>query len=460
MKKELVVLSTTAILGYGFPVSSFEEGMKYHPDVIAADAGSTDPGPYYLGAGYSFTDRSAVKRDLSIMIEAGVKNKIPVIIGTAGGSGAAPHVAEVVEIVKEISAEKNLSFKAAVIHSDIDKNLVSKKNAEGKVLPLYPAPVLTQQDIDDSKRIVAQMGVEPYIAALDAGADVIIAGRSYDPAVFSAVPVWKGYDMGLATHMGKILECACIACTPGSGSDCMLGMLGEDYFKVKPLNKIRKATTLSVAAHTLYEKTNPYVLPGPGGYLDLSETKFEQVDENTVKVSGSKFVKSEKYTIKLEGVKCTGYRTVSIAGARDPIFISKIDEIIAGVRERVADNFKSANYKYQLEFKIYGINGVMGALEPVKNPHPHELGIVIDCVAPTQEIANTICGFTRSTMLHYGYSDRKATAGNLAFPYSPSDFKVGPVYEFSVYHVMEVEDPCSEFPRTMMYFDNGTTKEM
>lgn len=460
MKKELVVLSTTAILGYGFPLSSFEEGMKYYPDVIAADAGSTDPGPYYLGAGYSFTDRSAVKRDLSVMIEAGVNHKIPVIIGTAGGSGAAPHVAEVVEIVKEISAEKNLSFKAAVIHSDIDKNLVSKKNAEGKVLPLYPAPVLTQQDIDDSKRIVAQMGVEPYIAALDAGADVIIAGRSYDPAVFSAVPVWKGYDMGLATHMGKILECACIACTPGSGSDCMLGILGEDYFKVRPLNKIRKATTLSVAAHTLYEKTNPYILPGPGGYLDLSQTKFEQVDENTVKVTGSRFVKSDKYTIKLEGVKCTGYRTVSIAGARDPIFISKIDEIIAGVRERVADNFKSANYKYELEFKIYGINGVMGALEPVKNPHPHELGIVIDCVAPTQEIANTICGFTRSTMLHYGYTDRKATAGNLAFPYSPSDFKVGPVYEFSVYHVMEVDDPCSEFPRTMMYFDNGTTKEM
>ncbi len=460
MKKELVVLSTTAILGYGFPLSSFEEGMKYYPDVIAADAGSTDPGPYYLGAGYSFTDRSAVKRDLSVMIEAGVNHKIPVIIGTAGGSGAAPHVAEVVEIVKEISAEKNLSFKAAVIHSDIDKNLVSKKNAEGKVLPLYPAPVLTQQDIDDSKRIVAQMGVEPYIAALDAGAEVIIAGRSYDPAVFSAVPVWKGYDMGLATHMGKILECACIACTPGSGSDCMLGILGEDYFKVRPLNKIRKATTLSVAAHTLYEKTNPYILPGPGGYLDLSQTKFEQVDENTVKVTGSRFVKSDKYTIKLEGVKCTGYRTVSIAGARDPIFISKIDEIIAGVRERVADNFKSANYKYELEFKIYGINGVMGELEPVKNPHPHELGIVIDCVAPTQEIANTICGFTRSTMLHYGYSDRKATAGNLAFPYSPSDFKVGPVYEFSVYHVMEVDDPCSEFPRTMIYFDKGTTKEM
>ncbi|MEG1710976.1 MAG: acyclic terpene utilization AtuA family protein, partial [Clostridia bacterium] len=350
-------------------------------------------------------------------------------------------------------------YKTAIIEAEINKDTVTKYNNEGKVKPLYPAPVLTQSEIDSSVRVVAQMGVEPYIKALSNGAEVILAGRSYDPALFSALPVWKGYDMGLATHMGKILECACIACTPGSGSDCMIGFLGEDYFRVMPLSTKRKATTLSVAAHTLYEKTNPYVLPGPGGYLDLRETKFEQYSDNCVKVSGSKFVKSEKYTIKLEGVKCTGYRTVSIAGARDPIFIRKIDEILEGVRERVTDNFKSANYEYQLEFKIYGINGVMGALEPVKNPHPHELGIVIDCVAPTQEIANTICGFTRSTMLHYGYSERKATAGNLAFPYSPSDFKVGAVYEFSMYHVMEVEDPCSEFPQKMVIIDNGEVKE-
>ena len=47
-EKMLKVLSPTAILGYGFPESSFEEGMRRKPDVIAVDAGSTDPGPYYL----------------------------------------------------------------------------------------------------------------------------------------------------------------------------------------------------------------------------------------------------------------------------------------------------------------------------------------------------------------------------------------------------------------------------
>ena len=88
--KEFRVLSPSAILGYGFPKESFEEGMKRHPDVIACDAGSSDPGPYYLGAGISFTDVAAVKRDLSIMIPAAIKAGIPVIVGTSGGSGATP----------------------------------------------------------------------------------------------------------------------------------------------------------------------------------------------------------------------------------------------------------------------------------------------------------------------------------------------------------------------------------
>ena len=44
--EEIRILSTTAILGYGFPMESFVEGMKRKPHVIAVDAGSTDPGPW------------------------------------------------------------------------------------------------------------------------------------------------------------------------------------------------------------------------------------------------------------------------------------------------------------------------------------------------------------------------------------------------------------------------------
>jgi hypothetical protein len=448
---ELRVLSPTAILGYGFPVESFEEGMSREPHVIAVDAGSTDPGPYYLGAGESFTDRNAVKRDLDIMITAALKAGIPVVVGTAGGCGGEPHLRWNINIIRELAFERGLSFNMAVIHAEISKELVLQRLEQGRVVPLHPAPALTKEALDGTVRIVGQMGVEPFIKALEPDIQVVIAGRAYDPAVFAALAVQRGFDRGLAIHMGKILECACIAATPGSGSDCMLGTLRSDHFVVEALNPKRKCTTLSVAAHTLYEKTNPYLLPGPGGVLDLTETGFEQVGDGIVKVFGSKFVPSEKYMIKLEGVRKAGFRTVSIAGARDPVFIRRTEEILEGVRARVRDNFKDQGLEYRLDFRIYGRDGVMGSLEPEKAPLSHELGIIIEAVADTQAAANTICSFARSTMLHYGYEGRISTAGNLAFPFSPSDFKAGEVFVFSLYHLMEAESPEELFEIERMH---------
>lgn len=447
--KSCKILSTTAILGYGFPMASFEEGMRQKPDCIAVDAGSTDPGPYYLGAGVSFTDYFAVKRDLGIMIKAGIEHKIPVLVGSAGGSGAKPHLDWTLKIVHEIAKENNLHFKLAIIEADFDKDTLVKAFDEGKIKPLHPAPECTKEDILESTYIVGQMGVEPFLKALKDGADVIIAGRAYDPTAFAALPILRGFDQGLALHCGKILECAAIASTPGSGSDCMMGTITEDSFILQTLNPARKCTTLSVSAHTLYEKTNPYILPGPGGTIDLHDCVFTQLDENRVEVKGSRYIPSDPYTIKLEGAKCVGYRAVSIAGVRDPIFIQKVDQVIEGVTQRVKDNFRDLE-NYHLNFKIYGKNGVMGDLEPIKEITSHELCIVIDAVAPTQDVANTVCSFARSTMLHYGYEGRIATAGNLAFPYSPSDFKVGAVYNFSLYHLIEVSDPVGQFRQTMV----------
>ena len=445
--KQLRVLSPTAILGYGFPMSSFEEGMKRKPHVIAVDAGSTDPGPYYLGAGKSFTDRNSVKRDLEIMIPAALEAGIPVIIGTAGGSGGHPHVDLTMDIIREIAQQRGLSFKVAVINSEFDKDFVKENLSNGNISPLFPAKELSEDDVENSVRIVAQMGEEPFIEALNNGAQVILAGRSYDPSVFASLAVKEGFDKGLAIHMGKILECAAIAALPGSGSDSMFGYLNEDNFVLEPLSPNRKCTTLSIAAHTLYEKSNPYILPGPGGAINLHNTKFEQIEDNMVRVSGSKFVPTDEYFGKLEGVRRVGYRTISCAGVADPIMISKIDEITKSVKERVEDNFASYGIKdFFLDFKIYGKNGVMGMFDDKGATAGNELMIIIEAVADTQEQADTICGFARSTMLHFGYEGRIATAGNLAFPFSPSDAKMGEVYEFNVYHLMKVDDPTTLFP--------------
>ena len=142
--KEFKILSPTAILGYGFPQKSFMEGMKRKPDVIAIDAGSTDPGPYYLGSGKSFTNRDAVKRDLNIIMENSIKNHIPLIIGTAGGSGGEIHLNWCKEIIYEIAKEKNLQFKLAIIHSQLPKEIIKKALKENKISPLGPVPPFTE----------------------------------------------------------------------------------------------------------------------------------------------------------------------------------------------------------------------------------------------------------------------------------------------------------------------------
>lgn len=463
---ELRILSPTAILGYGFPMESFVEGMKRAPHVIAVDAGSTDPGPYYLGAGKSFTDNNSVKRDLEIMIPAALEAGIPLIIGTAGGSGARPHVELTLELIKEISNEKELSFKLAVIQSEMNKEVVREKLRGGSVQPLFPAKEMTEKDLDEAVHIVAQMGEEPYIRALEEGADVILAGRSYDPSLFAALAILKGFDKALALHMGKILECAAIAALPGSGSDSMFGYLQQDGFILEPLSPARKCTPLSIAAHTLYEKSNPYVLPGPGGALNLHECTFTPVGDNKVRVTGTRFVPTDEYFVKLEGVRRVGHRTISCAGVQDPVMIAKIDEITSDVKKRVKNNFE--NYGIQeffLDFKVYGKQGVSlfkegqkdgkdKATEP-NSTGSEELLIIIEAVANTREQANTICGFARSTLLHHGYEGRVATAGNLAFPFSPSDAEMGEVFEFNIYHLMKVDDPVSLFPATYIRFEKG-----
>ena len=259
------------------------------------------------------------------------------IVGSSGGAGANPHLQLTVDIVRELAAEEGLDFKLAIIPAEVGADRIEKAMGQAGLIPCGPGEMLTREDLARTVRTVAQMGLEPLMEALRSRADVIVAGRAYDPAVIAALPVLKGFNKGLALHMGKILECAAIACTPGSGGDCMFGVLRHDHFLVHPLNPIRRCTIASVSAHTLYEKSDPYRLPGPGGMLDLTRAVLTQENENTVRVSGSHDVPGPDY-LKLEGAALVGDRMLSIAGVRDLIFIAQADSILEGVRAQVAAN--------------------------------------------------------------------------------------------------------------------------
>ena len=106
LNEKVTVLAPSGMLGYGIPAESFNLGMGRDPDVIAIDAGSTDPGPYYLGAGVSYTNRNLVKKDLALDARRRAGEGIPVLVGTAGGGGGRPHLEWLMEIAREICQER------------------------------------------------------------------------------------------------------------------------------------------------------------------------------------------------------------------------------------------------------------------------------------------------------------------------------------------------------------------
>lgn len=443
---EIRILTPSGMLGYGFPIDHFKAGLALKPHAITIDAGSTDSGPQKLGLGEMTCSRAAYVKDIEVLLEGQRAANVPLLISSAGGDGTNLHVDVFRDIIAEIAQRRGWHLKLAKIYSDIDKAHISKEMKAGRIEPLGPVPPLDQREIDAATVVVAQIGAEPFLKALDEseGVDVVVAGRSYDPSPTAAMAIRAGFDPALAWHMGKIMECGALCAEPVGRN--VMGWLRRDHFEIEPLNPAERCTTASVAAHTLYEKTHPFLLSGPGGTLDLSNCKYEQVTDRRVRVSGSKFDSSKPYTVKLEGAKTSGYRSIFIAGARDPIFIGQIDEILARVIRVAREYFSDvAPETYRIIPHIYGKNGVMGDLEPVKTP-AHELCIIVEVAAATQAIATAICGRIRTGLMHAPYPGRIATAGNLASPFTPLEIPLGQACEFNVYHLMKVDSPTALFP--------------
>ena len=124
--KEFRLLSTSGILGYGFPEASLNAGLERQPDAIGVDGGSVDPGPHYLGSGKPFCSTMAIRRDLQLMLRAALAQRIPMLIGTCGGAGGEPHLQLVVSLVREIAREEGLRFPMAIIHAEQNKADVAR----------------------------------------------------------------------------------------------------------------------------------------------------------------------------------------------------------------------------------------------------------------------------------------------------------------------------------------------
>lgn len=451
------VLVPSGVLGSGCPQEAFERGLALAPDVIAVDAGSTDSGPYYLGTGLSKMTRKATKRDLRQLMIGRAQLDIPLLIGSCGTGGTDAGVEWMSEICAEIAREEGQFLKVAKIYCEQEKCGLLRRFEAGRISDLPAAPLLTAERIGECDHIVALMGYEPFAAALQQGADIVLAGRTTDTAVLAALPLIRELPAGACWHAAKIAECGGL-CTTQTRRGGVFLTIDTEGFTIEPLDASNCCTPDTVSAHMLYENSDPFELKEPGVILDTREARYAPLNDRAVRVTGS-VARRVPYTIKLEGSGGVGFRTMVFSAIADPKILAELDVFLDRLRDHLENGIETvlgyAPKTYDLELRAYGANALAPPGRPWPDgPVPREVGLMALITAPSQEIATEIAKFCNPVLLHFPLHPTDPMP-SFAFPFSPAEVELGRLYEFKLNHVVAVDSPTEMFRWEILSIEEG-----
>lgn len=437
------VLIPSGALGLGYDRAALARGIAARPDIIAIDGGSTDSGPHYLGTGTSKYSRNSTKAEWRELMSARAEAGVPLVIGTAGTCGADSAVDWLVDITREIAAETGQSLKLAVLKSGQEAALMAQALESGRITPLYPAPEISATALTACTNIVALAGAEQIQAALATGADIVIAGRTTDTAIIAALPLARGCHAGAAWHGAKIGECGALATTnPNSGT--ILIDFDAEGFTVTPMGETARATPRTVSAHMLYENSDPYVLYEPGGHLDVRGARYHALDDRRVRVTGSAWVPSSDYTVKLEGARRAGFQTVSLALLRDPRYVDAVETWCADIARLCRDKAQArVGGDFHIELRVVGRDATLGALDSGARAGS-ELAVMGIVTADTEALSVEVAKMLNPYLLHHPLTEDEEMP-TFAFPFSPPEMPRGAVHEFCLNHVLHLSDPMDAF---------------
>lgn len=425
---------------------SFHRGCELAPDFIAADAGSCDMGPRPLGADQHVSLEAWQRQDLEYMLLASRRLGVPMIIGSASDTGTDRGVDQFVELITDIAREHRLPpFKLAAIYSEVPVAELKRRLGAGRRIEgLDGRPDADAATLERTDRAVAVMNAEPMRKALKNGADVVIAGRSSDCAIFAAPLLNAGFSPAISYYTGKLMECASFCAEPFMGKESIMGRVQGESVEVTAMHPGQRCTPASIASHAMYERTNPLREYVAGGYVDMTDCRYEQVDPKTTRASGARFVTDPVVKVKIEGAGMVGQRRLAIVGIRDPYTIGLIDRAIAWGRTKLEERFGPADESYQCFFHVYGRDAVMGALEPSPPRQPHELCIVVEALHRDAKRAEEICALGARNLFYARLPEVKGTAGAAAM--MSDEILIGePGYEWTLNHLIPVADPLELF---------------
>jgi Acyclic terpene utilisation family protein AtuA len=438
-------------VGAGFPDDSLAAAKALDLTFIGADAGTIDVGPYQLAGSGTIFSEALCRHDLRRALTMARDMRVPLVIGSCGGSGRNEGVDWFAGMVREIARESHLApFRVARIYSEIDRDYLCGKIRDGLLHPLSGLQLpYTEEHVARSSRITGVMGAEPFIAALKGGADVVLAGRATDSAIFSCIPLAQGYPESVAWHAAKVAECGGAIGEPAR-PDLLRVVVDHEGFVVSPLAASSRCTPWSVAAHQLYENADPIHFVEPSGIIDTSNATFTAANARSVRISGASFTKARKYTVKLEGVEPAGYQSIAMASYNDRVLLEELPAWLkrtrAEIDAKVARVFGASAQDVTLTIRTYGAgNGSdLFGLVPVGVPQADAF-FLMDAVAPTQAMATGVATLAWHTLIHFPPSGWRGGVLTAAWPFNPPVMDRGLMHRFNVNHVIEVDDPLEPF---------------
>ncbi len=448
------VLIPSGALGLNYDKAALARGLACNPDIIAIDGGSTDSGPAYLGQGISKYARASTKFEWQGLMEARAAAGIPLVIGSAGTCGTDSTVDWLVDITREIARDLGQSLKIAVLRSSQSGAEMAGALEEGRIEKLPNAPEISARTLRDCTNIVALAGAEQIAAALETGADIVIAGRTTDAAIIAALPLMRGLDAGAAWHGAKIGECGAL-CATNPQSGVVLIDFDNTGFTVTPMAENARATPHTVSAHMLYENSDPFILYEPGGHLDVRAAQYTALDDRRVRVTGSRWVPSDTYTVKLEGARPVGYQVVTLALLRDQRYVAAASGWAIDIRTKcsakIGERMGLSPAEYSLELRLIGKNASFGPLE-TRNSAPAEIGVLAVVTAQTRTLAREIAKTLNPYLLHHPLTQEEEQP-TFAFPFSPPELERGAIYGFCLNHTLRLSDPMEAFTLEVINHD-------
>ena len=440
------VLVPSGVLGLGFDPDALARGVAANPDIIAIDGGSTDSGPFYLGTGTSKYSRSVCRDEWRQLLEARATAGVPLVIGSCGTCGTAETVDWMFGITCELAAELGQTLRVARLYSDVPVETLRVARDSGRLSPLHPAQTIDDAALEAMTNIVALAGAEQIQAAIHTGADVVLAGRATDTATIAALPLARGAHSGAAWHGAKIAECGAF-CTTRPASGVVMVTFDEAGFTVTPMGEGVRCTPQSVAAHMLYENSDPWILYEPGGHLDVTAATYTEAAQDGVRVVGAVWVAAGDYRVKLEGARLVGYQTMMLAVIRDPRYVEAVvdwaDLLLSHCRGLISASLGLQHDAYDIDLRLIGVDAALGHLERDRGS-PVEVGVMLLITANEQTVASEIAAVINPYLLHFPLSDDEPLP-TFAFPVSPGHSDRGAVYEFALNHVLQLSDPMDGF---------------